>query len=208
MVSGRCGSKALGSTSGNTLTRRRKQGDGQMAKAKRRKSKRMEKTTMPGCMPLPEDTTARGPAVILRLPPELAKRPGPKVNGGRRLSRNEVWEKLEASMRTLRALPDKERRFFVVKSGYPDFVRDYIDAYGSVEEIAPKFQPTPSQISEYLEVLSWARHLERREWQILWWRSFGTSYGVIAKYIGRSDEAARKRFENALTDVWIAANGV
>lgn len=36
---------------------------------------------------------------------------------------------------------------------------------------------------------------------------FGMSYGVIAKHIGRSDEAARKRFENALTDVWSAAVG-
>jgi hypothetical protein len=147
-------------------------------------------------------------SMTFRLRPELPKRPGPKIRGNARLSRSEVWEKLESAMKTLRAMPDRERRFFAVKSGYPDFVRDYIDAYASVEAIAPRYQPTPQEVSEYLEILSWSRHLAQRDWKLLWWRSFGMSYGVMAEYIGRSDETARKRFENALTDVWTAANGI
>lgn len=82
-------------------------------------------------------------ATVLRLRPEQYRRPAPKVDGRTQLSRREVWEKIETAMKTLRALPDRERRFFVVKSGYPDFIRDYIDAYASVGAIAPKFQPSP-----------------------------------------------------------------
>lgn len=178
-----------------------------MKATKRRKKRNRSGTTEPGRVPLSEDTIGRAPTQVFRLYAEAPKVPGPKVNGGRKLSRKEVWEKLESAMRTLRAMPDRERRFFAVKTGWPDFVHDYIDAYGAVEEYEPKFEPSPAQISEYLDALAWARHLERREWQMLWWRSFGVSFGIIARKIGRSDEAARKRFENALTDVWIAANG-
>jgi len=109
-------------------------------------------------------------------------------------------------MKTLRALPDREKRFFVVKSSSPDYVREYMDAYDPDNDIAPRFNPTPSDVSDCLTALSWVRHLDKKAWQVLWWRSFDVSFGLIAKYIGRSDETARKRFEEAVTDAWIAVN--
>ncbi|WP_409527632.1 DUF6362 family protein [Rhizobium sp. BK313] len=54
--------------------------------------------------------------------------------------------------------------------------------------------------------MSWVRHLGKPTWQILWWRSFDLSFRLIGKYIGRSNETARKRYETAVTDAWIAAN--
>lgn len=183
-------------------------------KAKRRRRNKV-KTMEPGRAFKPEDSVRNGRVIdrggtVMRMCPSQRpnRRPGAKVKGAERLSRADVWERLESAMKTLRAMPDRERRFFAVKSGYPDFVRDYIDAYAAVEAIAPRFQPTPQQVSEYLDILAWTRHLERRDWQLLWWRSFGLSFGIIAEYIGRSDETARKRFENALTDAWTAANGI
>lgn len=186
-----------------------------MAKAFRKR--RQQYQAQPGRQALPENSIisdgnmhgiiTRG-RNYLSLRPEQPKRPGPKVSGNARLSRADVWGKLESAMRTLRAMPDRERRFFAVKSGYPDFVRDYIDAYASADAIAPRYQPSPQEVSEYLDILAWTRHLEQRDWKLLWWRSFGLSFGIIADYIGRSDETARKRFENALTDVWTAANGI
>jgi len=183
------------------------------SKAARRRQRNKMPEMQPGMRPNVEDVVWGGGVLErggmrMSLRPEAAKQPGPKVKGTERLSRAEVWGKLETAMKTLRAMPDRERRFFAVKSGYPDFVRDYIDAYASVEAIAPRFMPTPEQVSQYLDILAWARHLKRSDWQLLWWRSFGVSFGVIGHYIGRSDEAARKRFENALTDVWTAANGI
>lgn len=182
------------------------------AKVRIRKYRRVaQPSNQPGQAIKPEDVVRDHevrPLVnnVMHLRPVGRREAAPMVRGGQRLSRAEVWEKLERAMKTLRALPDRERRFFAVKSGYPEFIRDYIDAYGSVEAIAPRHQPTPQDVSEYLEVLSWTRHLEKSEWRMLWWRSFGLSFGLIGEYIGRSDETARKRFENALTGVWIAAN--
>ncbi len=110
------------------------------------------------------------------------------------------------AMKTLRAVPDRERRFFIVKSSSPDYIREYLDAYDPDDDIQPRFQPTPRDISDYLTALSWVRHLDRSAWKILWARSFDVSFGLIGKQIGRSDETARKRFETAITDAWIAAN--
>jgi hypothetical protein len=110
------------------------------------------------------------------------------------------------AMKTLRAVPDKERRFFIVRSSSPDYIRDYIDAYDPEADTQPRFQPTPADVSDYLTALSWVRHLDLAAWRILWWRSFDVSFGLIGKKIGRSDETARKRYETAITDAWIAAN--
>ena len=107
-------------------------------------------------------------------------------------------------MRTLRALPD--RRFFIVKSSSPDYVQEAVTAYAAVESIKPRFQPLTANVSKCLPALAWVRHLDRSAWQILWFRSFELSFGVIGKYIGRSDETARKHCETAITCVWIAAN--
>ncbi|MDK1377113.1 MULTISPECIES: DUF6362 family protein [unclassified Sinorhizobium] len=109
-------------------------------------------------------------------------------------------------MNTLRVLPDSERRFFIVRSSFPDYVQEAVTAYSADNDYEPRFRPTPFDVSDCLTALAWLRHLDRPEWRIIWWRSFGMSFGIIAKYIGRSDEAARKRYENAMTDVWIAAN--
>jgi hypothetical protein len=112
------------------------------------------------------------------------------------------------AMKTLRALPDKERRFFVVRSTSPEYVQEYIDAYNAIEMIIPEYRPTPADVSDCLVALSWIRHLHKNQWKILWLRSFELSFGLIGKYIGRSDETARKRFDEAVTDAWIAANGI
>lgn len=78
-----------------------------------------------------------------------------------------VENRILRGMQTLRALPDPERRFFLVKSGYPDFVQDHMDAYAAVEATVPRFRPTPTDVSEYLTSLSWVRHLAREKWQLL-----------------------------------------
>ena len=132
----------------------------------------------------------------------------PKIVSSCRVPRSDVERRLLTAKKTIRALPDLERRFFIIKSTSPDYIHEYMDAYNSVEEIAPKFKPTPSDISDCLVALAWIRHLPKKSWQILWWRSFELSYGLIARYIGRSDETARKRFEEAITDAWAAANGL
>lgn len=120
----------------------------------------------------------------------------------------DVERRIMRGMQTLRAVPDREKRFFAVRSGFPDYVQEHIDAYASVEAEEPRFRPSPSDVSEYLTSLSWTRHLPSHMWKILWWRSFDLSFGLIGKYLGQSDETARRRFREAITDAWQAANGV
>lgn len=160
----------------------------------------------PGRAVLPENAGFVHNSLKIKSQPD--RTPAPKVTSRSRVPRSDIHDRLMTAMKTLRALPDREKRFFVVKSTSPDYVHEYIDAYNSVEELMPKFRPTPSEVSDCLVALSWIRHMRKDQWQILWWRSFDLSFGLIAKYIGRSDETARKRFEEAITDAWAAANGV
>lgn len=172
-------------------------------RVKRRVSKGTEAKI--GRASLPEDAGWVFNKSTLKDQPE--RRPAPKIVSSCRVPRSEVERRVLTAMKTVRALPDRERKFFIIKSSSPEYIHEYMDAYNSVEAIMPRFRPTPSDISDCLVALSWIRHLPKKSWQILWWRSFELSYGLIAKYIGRSDETARKRFEEAITDAWAAANG-
>ena len=172
----------------------------------KRKRGRRTKTNDPGRAILPEDRQYQN--FTLHFERGERKQVAPQIKGSEKISRSEAKDRILTAMKTIRALPDKERRFFVVKSSGPEYVQEYIDAYASVEAIAPKFRPTPFDVSDCLNALSWLRHLKKSSWQIVWWRSFDISYGQIAEYIGRSDETARKRFEEAITDAWAAANGI
>jgi hypothetical protein len=142
----------------------------------------------------------------MKLAPQPDRRPAPRVKSRERVSRTDVEQRLLTAMKTLRAVPDRERRFFIMKSSSPDYVQESVTAYAAVEDVAPRFQPTSAEVSDCLIALSWVRHLDRAAWQILWWRSCELSFGVIGKFINRSDETARRRFEVAVTDSWIAAN--
>jgi hypothetical protein len=119
----------------------------------------------------------------------------------------EVERRVLRGMMTLRALPDRERRFFIQRSSLPEHVQEQMDAYASVEASVPKFRPTPEDVSQYLTSLSWMRHQTKHMWNIVWWRSFGLSFGIIAEYIGRSDETARRKYKEAIIEAWQAANG-
>ena len=173
---------------------------------RREQSAKAGKELQPGKAVLPEDSRLRVHNRS-RLYAQPARRPAPRVASSKiKVSRTDVELRLMTAMKTLRAVPDRERRFFIVKSSSPDYVREYIDAYDPDDDVQARFQPTPADVSDYLIALSWVRHLDRPAWQILWARSFDLSFGLIGKQIGRSDETARKRFETALTDAWIAAN--
>ncbi|ABS68853.1 hypothetical protein Xaut_3625 [Xanthobacter versatilis] len=124
------------------------------------------------------------------------------------VSTEDVERRVMRAMKTLRALPDKEARFHRVQSQWPSHVQEAMDAYGSVEAVIPRFNPTPFDVTDCLHALTWVRHLEKNDWKILWWRSFELSFGTIAMYIGRSDETARRRYRDIMIDVWTAANGL
>ena len=177
-----------------------------MAKSKSRKTV-TKRPMVPGMAILDEDRLRGSNGLMhLKRPDRTPRAPIATETGN--YSMREVEDRILRGMKTLRSMPDAERRFFVQRSGSPPHVQEQIDAYASVEAIVPKFRPTPNDVSSYLTSLSWMRHQPKHLWNIVWWRSFELSFGVIAQYIGQSDETARRRYREAITDAWQAANGI
>ena len=113
------------------------------------------------------------------------------------LAVRDVEERILRACKTIRALPDRERRYQTVNSLWPEIRQAVEDAYGYSEAIMPRFRPTPADVSDCLIALEWARPIEKREWKLVWWRSFGISFRHIGIRLGRSDETARLRYRAA-----------
>lgn len=102
------------------------------------------------------------------------------------------------AMRTLRAMPDREARFLrSYRPAWPDFRSDPW-AYGYADQPLPRFRPTPAQISDCLPALELCRGLDREQWRIVWWRSLGYSFAVIAARLRCCGETARRRYLRAM----------
>ena len=123
------------------------------------------------------------------------------------LTNRSVEHRVLRACKTLRAIPDKERKFLngpAQGSIWKQVVQEFW-SYNSEEEQL-KFRPKPFDVSDYLVALSWCTVLEKQEFRYIWWRSFdNVSFSVIAARIGRSDETARRRYEDAMRKVWYEA---
>lgn len=108
--------------------------------------------------------------------------------------------------KTLRAVPDRERRFQQVESCWPEFVREAAEAYGYTEATMPRFRPTPFDVSDMLDALAWARKLQDNEFKLAWRRSFDLSFGQIGRRMGKSDETVRRYYRDVMVKLWTHAN--
>lgn len=118
----------------------------------------------------------------------------------------DVERRFLRACKTCRALPDRERRFHKVETGWPEIVREASDAYGYTEVTLPRFRPTPFDVSDMLTALAWARGLQQNEFRLAWSRSFDLSFGQIGRRIGRSDETARRYYKDVMIKLWAVAN--
>ncbi len=119
----------------------------------------------------------------------------------------EVETRILRACKTIRVLPDPERKFQTYHSLWPEILRDAAEAYGYADIKVPKWRPQPADVSDCLTALSWARGMDRKEFKLIWWRSFELSFGQMAARLGRSDETARNWYRQARLRVWQAANG-
>lgn len=120
----------------------------------------------------------------------------------------EVQDRIINACKTIRALPDKERRFFQVESGWPDYVRDASEAYGYDDARMPRFRPSPADVGDCLTALAWARGIAKGEFKLIWMRSYGLAFSTIGRAIGRSDETARRHYKDVLIKLWANANKI
>lgn len=118
----------------------------------------------------------------------------------------DVEQRLLRACKTLRALPDPDFKFRVIHNAWPDVLQAVEDAYGYTEATMPRFRPKPCDVSDCLVALEWVRVLEKREFKLIWWRSFDISFRHIAIRLHRSDDTARLRYRDALLKAWHEAN--
>lgn len=114
----------------------------------------------------------------------------------------EVEDRLLRACKTLRALPDRERGFQTVRGCWPEMLREVEEAYGYTEERMPRFRPSPSDVSDCLTALAWARVVTAKDFRFIWWRSFGASFRQIGMRIGKSDERARQLYRDVILRIW------
>jgi hypothetical protein len=182
-------------------------GQGMKALSKKRGRPRKVKADKHGSKPNDEDV--RGVTNVFRLFPHPKSNAGPVRKTENEFAPQHAIEKrLMTAMKTIRALPDKERAYLTMKGASIPYLREYIDAYNSSDVKVAVFIPRPKDISDCLVALSWVRHVDKKLWKIMWLRSFDLSFGLIARYIGRSDETARRWYREGITDAWVAANGI
>lgn len=119
----------------------------------------------------------------------------------------DVEIRLEQAAKTERELPDKERRFLILKTSWRqiEFVRDFFintkkNIVGTDRETYHRIRIIPSakDISEMEECLKWYRAVTRSRHKdtttlgrILWARAKGFSNYQIAKFVGKSPETVR-----------------
>lgn len=149
-------------------------------------------------------------ALSLKEQPVRIVRRLPRLDASARYTtRRDVERRVLLACKTIRALPDKEQRFQgdrTYQGGvWGNVVQEFMDAYNSTDARPPRFQPSPSNISDCMTCLEWCTYLEEREFKLVWWRSFDISFGVIAGRIGRSDETARRHYDAAIDKVWYAS---
>ncbi len=115
---------------------------------------------------------------------------------------------MERAIKTLRALPERDRPR-QIKGGWPDVVRDPLDAYGYTEAKPPRFRPSPHDVSVMLDVLGWITWLEqqndgKRGAQMIVARAFGVPWWAIGSRFGRDPRTIQRWYEGAVARVYSA----
>lgn len=117
----------------------------------------------------------------------------------------DVEQRVLRACKTLRAIPDPDKRFRVMHSPWPEIVTSAEEAYGYTEVRMPRFKPTPADVDDMLPALALARVLDQQAWRLIWARSYGYSYRQIGFRLGRHDETVRRWYKDACLKLWVEA---
>jgi len=146
----------------------------------------------------------------------------------------DVQRRIERALRTLWAIPDKERAMLAKQTQWPfATVDDRGDLNSQAENAAylaeldaerlNRFRPTSADITDLHTALSWfnalrldektrvqlirkgRQPLSPEQW-LIWWRVKGLSFASIARRTSTNDETARRRTAAAWHICWQHAN--
>lgn len=119
----------------------------------------------------------------------------------------EIETRLLRACKTLRALPDREKGWQVVRSLWPVTADDPDMAYGYTAERMPQFNPNRFDVGDYLTALAWLRGSEKSDFRFVWWRSFDLSFGWMSRRLrNMSDESCRRHYRETIRNAWYEAN--
>ena len=127
-----------------------------------------------------------------------------------------VERRVTRGIRTLCALPDREKGWLTVKVCWPfDAIYDWGDLIAQSEnrefheelkaERAARFEPDRFDLGDYLTALAWYCTLDEQDRRIVWRVAWNWSFNSIAWMMGCSYDTAEKRYEEALKQCWRAA---
>jgi hypothetical protein len=156
-------------------------------------------------------TLAPPPIKLPTHKPSLRKMKAQLAADKSMLSKRDVRERIFLAIKTLDAVPDHELRFFRVKCGLPEFVRDRLEPADEQwvrnEELSrpSKFKPSPRDMERYIDDLSWLNPLTDEERDLLAWRARGFAYRDIAQWIQQTERQAENAFKTALSNCWCVA---
>jgi hypothetical protein len=116
------------------------------------------------------------------------------------------WDLIRRGVLTHDVLP--ERTFERLVQKY-DVVQEMADAYGYTEERAPRFMPTPRDVSNMLPVWYWLNHLRhqaghgRRDFKVLVGRARGASWWKLASMCGTYEKRVQRWHDAAVAWVYV-----
>jgi hypothetical protein len=118
---------------------------------------------------------------------------------------NVVAARLYEAIRTLAALPDRERGWLLgMRSAWPTPIPEFWQEFGRAVEQGRRAlnlrppAPTPEAIDRMLPTLQWLAWIGEAERRIVWSRAFGVPWWLIAARFGKSEKTVQRRHDQAM----------
>lgn len=127
------------------------------------------------------------------------------------ISKRDVKTRILRAIKTLDVQPDHELRFFKVRCGLPEFVRERLEPADEQwvrnEQLSKprRFHPTPRDIELYVDDLSWLNPLTEDEQKLIAWRARDYAYRDIAQWSDITERQAENEFKAAISNCWFVA---
>jgi Domain of unknown function (DUF6362) len=123
--------------------------------------------------------------------------------------RDLVARRLAEAIRTLAALPDRERRWLQgMASSWPAPLRDFWGEFGHAvmhgAPAPPRLRPpppSPGAIDRMLPALTRLMAVDERPRKIIWMRAFGVSWWKIGDRFGRSERTVQRWHDDAIAAI-------
>jgi DNA-binding CsgD family transcriptional regulator len=160
----------------------------------------------------------KGPRAVARLSARAEIAVEQASRNSCHITFDQVAQRITRALLTCKYMADPEFRFLAAGSrvAWPQYVYDGEDRKAQAENQSnldaapPRFRPTARDLSQLDEAMAWFRVMNldaaacaaavragklplSPDQRLIWWRATGRSTATVARYLGVSDETARRR---------------